>query len=206
MHLYLATTNPGKLRDFANALTPGFTLLPLPNLASLPVPVEDAETFEGNACLKAIAYSLAAPGLMVLADDSGLEVDALAGAPGVRSARFAEDVGFVSPGSGSRSMDERNNLCLLDALARTCTPRSPEPRTGRYHCVLALAQNGKVLTVADGTVEGHILVSPQGANGFGYDPFFLVSEAQQTMAQLDPETRFHYSHRGRALTKLLGQI
>ena len=200
MHLHLATTNPGKLRDFAHAVTPGHTLSPLPGLDTLPVPEETAESFEGNARLKAIAYSRAQPELFVLADDSGLEVDALQGAPGVRSARFAEDRGFRT--NRPLPPDQRNNLCLLDALAST-----PEVRRGaRYRCVLALARNGEVLATAAGSVEGEILAVPRGSAGFGYDPLFLLTDEGITMAELAPADRNRHSHRARALAALLEKI
>ena len=141
--LYIATTNPGKLRDFAAAATT-FLIEPLPNLATIPPPPEDALTFAENAIAKAIYYSRAAPGLTVLADDSGLEVDALQGAPGVRSARFADDRHYIT--RRPLPPDQRNNLCLLDALASTRDgrppgplplrprrrPRRPAPRHGRW--------------------------------------------------------------------------
>src|ERR1700759_4057679 len=116
MVLYAATTNPGKLAEFAtSASTSGINVLTLPHLATLPEPVEDADTFTGNAEVKAVAYSLASPGLMVFADDSGLEIDALGGAPGVRSARFADDRGFDLESGATK--DERNNRCVLSLLS-----------------------------------------------------------------------------------------
>jgi XTP/dITP diphosphohydrolase len=201
MHLHLATTNPGKLRDFAHALTPGYTLEPLPNISAIEAPEETADTFEGNARLKALAYSHHAPDLYILADDSGLEVAALHGAPGVRSARYAEDVAFPStaPSHSPLNPDERNNLALLHALAGQESP-------GHYRCVLALARNGEILATTSGAVEGRVLTAPRGTAGFGYDPLFFIPETHQTMAELDPQTRLHYSHRGRALTKLLALL
>lgn len=197
MHFYVATTNPGKLRDFAQATTSDLTLELLPGLAALPAPPEDEPTFEGNACVKAVAYSRAASGLLVLADDSGLEVDALAGAPGVRSARFADDRGFTT--NRPLPVDQRNNLCLLDALAST-----PEAlRTARYRCALAVAQDGKLLAMASGTIEGEILAIPRGTGGFGYDPLFLLPDEGRTMAELAPDERQRHSHRGQALAALL---
>jgi XTP/dITP diphosphohydrolase len=202
MVLYVATTNPGKLRDFAYAAEahPGLQLQTLPELASIPAPPEDEPTFEGNARAKAIYYSNHAPRLYVLADDSGLEVTCLDGAPGVRSARFADDEKFPSaPGS---TLDERNNAALLRALDSI-----PEPcRQGRYRCALALACDGKVLATSDGTVEGSILAAPQGESGFGYDPLFLLPDFNQTMAELDPTDRLSVSHRGRALRSLLDHL
>ncbi len=200
MNLYVATTNPGKIRDFAHALTPGVALTPLPGIADVPTPEETADTFRGNAEIKARAYSLAAPGLLVLADDSGLEVDALQGAPGVRSARYAEDSRFNT--ETEISIDSRNNRCLLDALTRT----SLKTLTARYRCVLALSCDGEILATADGSVEGEILLAPRGTGGFGYDPLFLLPEQNVTMAEIDPHTRQRYSHRARALERLLAKL
>jgi XTP/dITP diphosphohydrolase len=169
----------------------------LPGLGEIPAPPEDEPTFEQNAREKAIYYSEQAPGLMVLADDSGLEVTCLEGAPGVRSARYADDLRFPSaPGS---TVDERNNAALLRELDGV-----PEPcRQARYRCALALARDGDVLATAEGTVEGSILSAPRGEGGFGYDPLFLVAESGRTMAELEPEARIAVSHRGRALRRLL---
>ena len=147
--------------------------------------------------MKALAYSIASPGLLLIADDSGLEVDALQGAPGVRSARFAEDRNFRT--NRPLPTDQRNNLCLLDALASTAESQ----RSGRYRCVLALARDGQVLTIATGTVEGTVLAVPRGSGGFGYDPLFLLPEEGLTMAELAPAARNQHSHRGRALAALL---
>jgi XTP/dITP diphosphohydrolase len=204
MTLYVATSNPGKLRDFATAaanvaIAEQITILPLPGLAEMLAPEEDQPTFAGNAVLKACYYSLHAPGEIVLADDSGLEVDALSRAPGVRSARYADDI--TNPAiDPTLPIDTRNNLTLLHALA---TSTAAAPHTARYHCVLAAARNGQLLLTADGTVEGEILSTPLGEGGFGYDPLFYLHEHGKTMAQLDPVTRLSLSHRGRALATLL---
>jgi XTP/dITP diphosphohydrolase len=199
--LYVATTNPGKLREFATAAAAhGITVETIPGLAEIAAPAEDELTFEGNARLKALYYSERAPGLTVMADDSGLEVDALEGAPGVRSARYAEDENFQkTPGS---SVDERNNACLLHAL--DCTPDAV--RTARYRCALAVARDGQVTNVAEGTVEGRILTTPRGTGGFGYDPLFLIPELDQTMAEISPKVKHELSHRGRAFRALLEQL
>ena len=197
MKLYVATSNPGKLRDFAAAATQNIALIPLPNLKEIPAPAEDEPTFEGNARLKAIYYSHHAPGEIAFADDSGLEVDALHGAPGVRSARYADDHNFSGPPNAPT--DERNNLYLLESLSKI----SPENRTARYHCVLAAARDGKILAIGDGTVEGEILASPRGAGGFGYDPLFYLPQQKKTMAELDIQTKLTFSHRGRAFEALL---
>jgi XTP/dITP diphosphohydrolase len=200
MTLYIATSNPGKLRDFTAAASQHITLTPLPGIKQIPAPAEDESTFEGNARLKAIYYSHHAPGEIVIADDSGLEVDALHGAPGVRSARYADDMHF--PSLSKATTDERNNLCLLEALSKTST-QNP---TARYHCVLAAARNGKILATGDGTVEGEILTAPRGANGFGYDPLFYLPEQNKTMAELDIQTKLTFSHRGRAFAALLSAL
>jgi len=203
MTFYAATTNPGKLRDFAHAA--GAHLLngqpiriePLPNLAQFPAPPEDAPTFAGNARAKALYYASHSPGLLVLADDSGLEVDALSGAPGVRSARYADDLGFHS----GATIDDRNNALLLSQLLRLPL------RTARYRCALALARSTEdkteILATAEGALEGSIATIPRGVSGFGYDPIFLVPSLNLTMAELDPTTRLTLSHRGRALRALL---
>jgi XTP/dITP diphosphohydrolase len=199
--LYVATSNPGKLRDFAAASgLAGIKLLALPGLDKIEPPIEDADSFTGNAVLKAIAYSLAAPGKLVLADDSGLEVDALNGAPGVYSARYAARAGF--PKDGILSQDAHNNAYLLHELESIPLAQ----RTARYRCVLAVARNGALEhghALGSGTVEGLILAEPRGTGGFGYDPLFFLPARNQTMAEISLEEKFKFSHRGRALTNLL---
>jgi XTP/dITP diphosphohydrolase len=195
--LFAATTNPGKLRDFsAAAAEGGFIVAPLPDLNEISAPAENEPTFIGNARLKAQYYSGFAPGL-VLADDSGLEVDALGGEPGVRSARFAEDAGYVPRSTGEISIDARNNLYLLSRL------RGIALRTARYRCALALAKNREVLLTAEGFVDGEILTAPRGTGGFGYDPLFFLSQFRFTMAEISLEQKNAVSHRGRALRTLL---
>jgi XTP/dITP diphosphohydrolase len=198
MTLYVATSNAGKLRDFsAAAAAHGITIEPLPGLAQIPAPPEDEPTFEGNARAKAVYYSRMAPGLTVIADDSGLEVDALEGAPGVRSARYAEDSQF--PITPAATTDERNNACLLHALSDV----PANCRAGRYRCVLAAARDGVVTHTAEGSVEGAILTAPRGSGGFGYDPLFFIPELEQTMAEISLEAKHELSHRGRAFRSLL---
>jgi XTP/dITP diphosphohydrolase len=177
MKLYIATTNQGKLRDFAAAASEHADLIPLPGIKEIPAPPEDEPAFEGNARLKAIYYSHHAPGEIVIADDSGLEVDALHGAPGVRSARYAEDQNFLSP--LKTTTDQHNNLFLLQALSKL----SVQNPTARYHCVLAAARDGKILAIGDGTIEGEILSTPRGTGGFGYDPLFYLPDQHKTMAE-----------------------
>ena len=159
-------------------------------------PEETGDTFEANARLKARYYSRLAPGLWVLADDSGLEVDALGGRPGVRSARFATDVGSLDTGL---SADANNNEALLMAMLDKTN------RTARYRCALALACDGSVETVAFGKLEGEILNEAVGLAGFGYDPLFFAPELRCTMAEAAMEDRLRVSHRGRALRSLLRQ-
>jgi XTP/dITP diphosphohydrolase len=202
MILYVATTNKGKLRDFSAAAATlhgePIALEPLPGLKEIPAPAEDEPTFAGNARVKAIHYSRLAPDVIIIADDSGLEVDALHGAPGVRSARYAEDAGFTE----GATPDERNNLCLLAALANT----SPSHRTGRYKCVLTAAKNGEVIAEGEGMVEGQILGAPRGNDGFGYDPLFFLPELNKTMAEIDAATKLSLSHRGRAFRALIEKL
>jgi XTP/dITP diphosphohydrolase len=201
MLLYAATTNPGKLRDFARAAasSPSIHIEPLPGLNTIPAPPEDEPTFEANARLKAIYYSLRAPNLLVLADDSGLEVAALDGAPGVRSARFATD---LAVSAASDTPDNRNNAALLHSLADVPEAR----RQARYRCSLALARNGEVLHTAEGTVEGLILTAPRGTGGFGYDPLFFLPHLGRTMSELPPADRLALNHRGRAIEALLCRL
>lgn len=196
--LYAATTNSGKLRDFSIAAADSNILIrPLPNLLTIPAPEEDQPTFAGNARLKAEYYSHRTNGY-ILADDSGLEVDALHGEPGVRSARYALDASFVAPAASST--DQRNNLYLLHRM------NGIAQRTARYHCVLALAHSGKTLFTADGAVEGEILTTPRGLGGFGYDPLFFLPELGATMAEISLEQKHTLSHRGRAFRALLPQL
>ncbi|HEY3990440.1 MAG TPA: non-canonical purine NTP pyrophosphatase [Acidobacteriaceae bacterium] len=195
--LYAASSNAGKLRDFTVAAAVfGVEIAVLPGLSEIPAPAEDGATFEANAKLKAEAYSRARPGLLVLADDSGLEVDALGGAPGVRSARYADDAGFDV--TDSEDADGRNNLYLLEQLRGHA-----RPWTARYRCVLALARDGVTLDTANGAMEGEIIAEPHGTGGFGYDPLFWLAELGKTMAEIDLETKQRLSHRGRALQALL---
>jgi XTP/dITP diphosphohydrolase len=199
--LYAATTNQGKLRDFSTAAQEfGVEIEPLTILATIPAPEETGTTFVDNAILKAIYYSRFAPSEIVIADDSGLEVEALNGAPGVRSARFASDSGLAdSPDAPLDNTDVWNNMLLLQRLAAIPAPQ----RTARYHCVLAAARNGQILHTAEGSVEGVILEAPRGTGGFGYDPLFYLPQLDRTMAEIDLETKLSLSHRGRALQALL---
>ena len=197
--LYVATSNPGKLRDFAVAAEEerDSQIQPLPGLDRIAPPSEDESTFEGNARRKAIYYSHFLPGEIVLADDSGLEVDALNGEPGVRSARYAADAEVVT--DKDTNIDERNNLYLLSRLQDSL----PSQHTARYRCALAAARDGICLHTVEGTVLGEILTAPRGNGGFGYDPLFYLPELDKTMAEIDLTTKHRFSHRGRALRALL---
>jgi XTP/dITP diphosphohydrolase len=203
LRLYAATTSQGKLRDFCTAAAAhALDLEPLPGIDEIPAPEEDGLTFAANATLKAVYYSRFAPGELVLADDSGLEVDALNGAPGVRSARFAADAGVVDSPGVKHTTDVWNNMELLLRLAGV----PAEQRTARYRCVLVAARDGVVLHTAEGAVEGLILESPRGTGGFGYDPLFYLPALGSTMAEVDLETKHSLSHRGRAIQYLLAQL
>jgi XTP/dITP diphosphohydrolase len=201
--LYAATTSQGKLRDFRTAADAhAVRIEPLPNLEEIPAPDEDGATFQANASLKAVYYSRFVPGELVLADDSGLEVDALNGAPGVRSARFAADAGLVDSPGANDNTDVWNNIVLLQRLAGVPQSR----RTARYRCVLVAARDGQPLHTAHGAVEGFILEAPRGTGGFGYDPLFYLPELGLTMAELNLETKLSLSHRGRAIAALLPML
>jgi non-canonical purine NTP pyrophosphatase (RdgB/HAM1 family) len=193
----VATSNAGKLRDFAGAAAPfAITIANIPHFSSLPEVVEDGTTFEENARKKAESYSLAVPGELVLADDSGLEIDALGGAPGVHSARYAADEPHTAE---CNTDDEANNMRVLRELKDV----PEQKRTARFVCVLAVARDGQTVHIFRGAAEGVILDGPRGNNGFGYDPLFFFPAIQKTFAQLDPEEKSRYSHRGAAFRKLL---
>jgi XTP/dITP diphosphohydrolase len=213
--IYAATTNAGKLREFAEcARGEGVEVLGLPGIAGMPAPVEDAATFMGNAELKAVAYSRQAleagrRGLLVFADDSGLEVDALGERPGVRSARFAEELGFEDEGLGEAALsrDERNNRAVLTLLKEV--PRTLEgvsTRGARFVCALALARDGEVVLRAEDEIDGEIVGAARGSDGFGYDSLFLVPALGKTMAELTREEKWAVSHRGNAFRELLRQF
>jgi XTP/dITP diphosphohydrolase len=193
----IATSNPGKLRDFAGIAAPlGIEIASIPNFSSLPSVIEDGLTFEANAQKKADGYSLHAPGELVLADDSGLEVDALDGAPGVHSARYAADEPHLAEGNTD---DEANNARLIREIMNI----SPDKRSGRFVCVIAAARDGRTLEVFHGRAEGIILDKARGSNGFGYDPLFYFPGIGKTFAELAAIEKAQYSHRGAAFRKFL---
>ncbi len=197
----VATSNPGKVRDLVGAARAhNVQIEVLPNFASLASVVEDGATFEANARKKGEYYSLHAAGDLVIADDSGLEVDALGGAPGVRSARYAADEHNGAEDSGnSNSDDEANNARLLRELRAI----PDDARTGRFVCLIAAARNGRTLATFRGTAEGVILDAPRGSNGFGYDPLFYFPAIAKTFAELTAEEKARYSHRGAAFRAFL---
>lgn len=200
--ILIATSNPGKLRDFAGAaLRHGVEIAGIPDFSSLPAVVEDGLTFEANARKKAEGYSRYVPGEIVVADDSGLEVDALDGAPGVHSARYAApDLQNKEPHEAhANTDDEANNARVLRELKEV----SPAERTGRFVCVLAAARDGRTLATFRGTAEGIILDALRGTNGFGYDPLFYFPQIKKTFAELTAEEKSKYSHRGAAFRKFL---
>jgi XTP/dITP diphosphohydrolase len=194
INLYVASSNAGKLREFRQAANQfGISVDPLPNLSSTAAPEETGSTFEENACIKAKAYSRLLPGELVFADDSGLEVHALNGAPGVYSARYAATEDDPEPS------DSDNNYKLLYELSRM--PNAD--RSARFVCVIAVARDGEVLTTLIGTADGEILLAPLGHGGFGYDPLFYVPEKRKTFAELGEEEKLQVSHRGKAFKTLL---
>jgi len=198
----IATSNPGKLRDFAGAAAAhGIEIGGIPNFSSLPLVVEDGSTFEDNARKKAEEYSRYASGEIVVADDSGLEVDALHGGPGVHSARYAApDLHGMEPHEADANTDdEANNARVLRELKDI----PPEKRAGRFVCVLAAARGGKTLATFRGTAEGVVLDAPRGTNGFGYDPLFYFPAIRKTFAELSAEEKAKYSHRGAAFRMFL---
>jgi len=182
MIVYCATSNAGKLREFQLA-APDFDVRALAK--SVEPPDETGDTFEANAIEKAIAYGQRVTGYL-FADDSGLEVDALNGAPGVHSARYA----------GDHATDAANNALLLDGL------RSVENRTARFVCVIALVRDGKLVKTFRGAVEGRIIDEPRGSGGFGYDPLFYHQPFGCTFGEATIEQKMQVSHRAQALAAM----
>ena len=190
--ILFATTNAGKLRE-VRAILAGLAvrLESLTDHPSIPAAVEDADTFEGNARLKAIHYSRLT-NRWTLTDDSGLEVDALGGRPGVHSSRYAGPEGDAAA----------NNAKLVRELDGV----PAEKRTARFRCVVVLANGSEVLATASGKWEGLIVDDPRGANGFGYDPHFFVPHYGITSAEMTPEQKNRLSHRGQAFTAIRAEI
>jgi len=187
MDLLLATRNQHKTREFAQLLGPNFTLRDLTSARGLPEIQETGRTFEENAVIKAIAISKIFPHEIVIADDSGLEVTSLAGAPGIFSARYA----------GEKAIDRHNVEKLLREL------QSATERSARFRCVIALAKNGKLMTTVEGDVAGAITKSPRGESGFGYDPIFIPEGFEATFAELPSDAKNAISHRAKAVAELV---
>ena len=185
----MATRNPHKTRELQQILGSDFTVTDLRGHSEISEIAETGTSFEENAKLKALAVSRKLPGL-VIADDSGLEVDALGGAPGLYSARYA----------GTNATNKERIDKLLEELARVDATK--EQRGARFRCVLALARNGEVLGIFEGIIEGQIADRPRGSHGFGYDPIFVPNGFQQTFGQLGSTEKNRLSHRARALEKL----
>lgn len=194
MKLLIASTNRGKLREIQAVLGElPFELL-LPADLGLELKVEETgATYAENAALKALAYRQAS-GLLTLADDSGLEVDALGGAPGLHSARF-------SPKPGATDADRR--ALLLDALRSHPVPPDMPGWPAHFHCTVAIAIPSGSLHETDGRCDGHIISKERGHGGFGYDPIFYIAEQQATMAELPSVVKNRISHRARALQAAL---
>jgi XTP/dITP diphosphohydrolase len=213
IRLYCATGNPGKLREFrlaaaapdvsgphgadvgagharpATPKRPAVEIELLPDFRALPPAIEDGATFEENAAKKALHYARYASGPL-FADDSGLEVDALGGAPGVYSARF----------SGPQATDESNNRLLLEKL------QGVSGRAARFTCAIALAEAGAIRGIWRASVEGRILEAPRGSGGFGYDPLFYYEPFACTFSEVEGERKFAVSHRGQALRAMLQSL
>jgi XTP/dITP diphosphohydrolase len=187
MNLLIATRNAHKTAEIRAMLGPAWTVTDLNAHPEVPSPEETGATFMANAALKAAAAAQRFDGL-VLADDSGLEVDALGGAPGVRSARYA----------GERATDADNRAKLLRELAG-----APAPRTARFRCAMALARGGEIVGRFEGAVEGSLLDAERGEGGFGYDALFVPDGEHETFAQLPAETKNRLSHRARALQQVI---
>ncbi len=191
MIVYACSSNPGKLHEFGIAAesAAGIEIGPLPGLKDILPPAETGSTFEENARLKAAYYSrfTSAP---VFADDSGLEVAALGGAPGVVSARYA----------GPNATDEENNNFLLHQL------EGIRDRGARFVAAIAVARAGRALNTFRGEIPGEILYAPRGSGGFGYDPLFFYPPFSRTHAEVTPDKKFSVSHRGKALRAMLAWL
>jgi XTP/dITP diphosphohydrolase len=192
VQLLIATGNPGKVKEFRQMLGDSrFEWADLSQHRELSSPQETGRTFRVNACLKASYYATALH-TWALADDSGLEVDALTGSPGVLSARWAEV-------NGAGRGDKDNNVLLLKQLEKVPDDR----RTARFVCALALSDpKGRIVLTTRDTVEGRIIHGERGTNGFGYDPLFLIDSLEKTTAELDADEKHRISHRGKALRRM----
>ncbi len=192
--ILVATGNPGKLVEISAMLDIAARWLTLKDFPGISEVVEDGRTFEENARKKALGYA-GQTGLWTLADDSGLEIDALHGEPGVHSARYC---GLSKEAADRKTLDRLNNEKVLNLLRSTPDSR----RTGRFICCLCLASPRTILLETRGQCEGQILESPRGNNGFGYDPIFFVPAMNRTIAELTTPEKNAVSHRGNALLQL----
>ncbi len=193
-HVFIASSNPGKLRDFSAVATRhGVEVSLLPEFKSFPECIEDGATFEANSRKKAEHYSRLAPGHVVLADDSGIEIDALNGDPGVRSARYA------ATSEHGNSDDDANNALVFERMQDV----PDDKRTGRFVCVISIAKDGEHIASFRGQAEGVILRELRGTGGFGYDPMFYFPALKKTFAQLSPAEKATVSHRGKAFEMFL---
>ncbi|MHC5061384.1 MAG: RdgB/HAM1 family non-canonical purine NTP pyrophosphatase [Planctomycetota bacterium] len=192
--ILVATTNPGKMAELSAMLDLDIDWLSLADFPDVPDVAEDGDTFEANARKKALTYAKTT-GCWTIADDSGLVVDALDGAPGVKSARFS---GEPARNKDRTLLDHENMAKVLGLLKGVPTER----RSARFVCSLCLASAGQILAETKGTFEGVIAQSPAGCNGFGYDPVFFVPTLGKTVAQLTADEKNAISHRGSAISKL----
>jgi XTP/dITP diphosphohydrolase len=190
--LVFATSNAHKTEEVAAILGADWQVEDLRAHPGVTLDEETGDTFEANAIIKAVSGSRGVPGLLVLADDSGLEVDALGGAPGVRSARYA--------GETANAADNRAKLKA--ELAKL----PPTRFTGRFHCCMVLARDGEVLHITHGSVEGQLLTEEVGAGGFGYDALFIPDGFTETFGVLPAQTKNQLSHRARALAAMKEQL
>lgn len=186
--ILVATSNAHKTAEIQAMLGAEWTVEDMRAHPCLVLPEETGETFEANAIIKAEGASAALPDVLVLSDDSGLEVDALGGLPGVKSARYA----------GEKATDADNRAKLKLALADKSAPR-----TGRFRCCMTLARDGRTMRTFSGAVEGRLILEEQGAGGFGYDALFVPDGFEQTFGALPSETKNGLSHRARALAQVI---
>jgi XTP/dITP diphosphohydrolase len=193
MQLIVATRNTHKTREIEQILGSGLAVRDLTAHPEISEITESGTSFEENAKLKAIAVSRKLPGF-VIADDSGLEVEALGGAPGIHSARYA----------GANASNKEKIAKLLSRLAKV--DAKSDQRRARFHCVLAVARDGRVLATFEGVVDGKIAERPRGSHGFGYDPIFIPNGFEETFAELPEEVKNNISHRAKAIRKLKADL
>lgn len=196
--ILIATTNPGKVAELQNMLGEGIKLLSLKDFEPINEIEEDGSTFEENARKKALGYAKAT-GCRTIADDSGLSIDELNGAPGVNSARFS---GEKSKNEDRSLIDHRNIAKVLELLKNV----PQEKRTARFVCCLCLASPEKIIIETRGTLEGIITEKEIGTNGFGYDPIMFLPSLNRTVAQLSREEKNSISHRGKAIRELIKKL